>query len=363
MITLTYRGRQAAQIENDLIRMTVTTQGGHIAEIFHKPAGVNPLWTPPWPTIEPGSYDPARHPEYGTGIEAPLLAGILGHNICLDTFGAPSPEEAAAGIPVHGEAPVAPYEVSVIPNGMLLSTTLDKAQLRFERQIRLAPASNVFVFSETVENLSSSDRPIAWTQHATLGPPFLEPGRTLFNISATRSKVIDASFNNGQGLQRPDAEFDWPLCPLKDGRQCDLRVFTDEPVSGGFTAHLMDPAREQSYFLAWSPTTKLLFGYVWRREDYPWLGRWEENHLRTEPPWNGQAVACGMEFGLSPMVGSRRQMVERGTLFGAPCYRWVPARSSLKVRYCAFIATSEYIPESIHWDGEDGIQFAFPGKG
>lgn len=357
MIKLTYRGRQAARIENDLIRVTATIQGGHIAEIFLKQAAVNPLWAPPWPTIEPASYDPAKHPEYGAGGEAHLLSGILGHNICLDTFGAPSPEEAAAGITVHGEAPLAQYEVSAIPNGMLLATALVKAQLRFERQIQLAPASNVLVFSETLENLSPTDRPIAWTQHVTLGPPFLEPGHTLFRASATRSKVIDASFNNGQGLQQPDAEFDWPLCPLRDGRLNDLRVFTDEPVSGGFTAHLMDPAREQSYFLAWSSATKVLFGYVWMRDEYPWLARWEENHLRKEPPWNGQAIACGMEFGLSPMVESRRQMVERGTLFGAPCYRWAPARTSLKVRYCAFITTSEYIPESVDWDGENGIEF------
>jgi hypothetical protein len=358
MIQLTYRQRNAARIENDLIRVTATTQGGHIAEIFHKGAAVNPLWTPPWPTIEPASYDPAKHPEYGASIEASLLAGILGHNVCLDTFGAPSPEETAAGIPVHGEAPLAPYEVSAIPNGMAMSGTLVKAQLRFERQIRLEPASNVLVFAETVENLSATDRPIAWTQHVSLGPPFLELGRTLFRISATRSKVIDASFNGGKGMQQPDAEFDWPFCPRRDGTRSDLRVFTDEPVSGGFTAHLMDPAREQSYFLAWSPATKVLFGYVWRREDYPWLGRWEENHLRTEPPWNGKGVACGMEFGLSPLVESRRQMVERGTLFGVPCYRWVPARARLNVRYCAFITTVESIPESVRWDGDDGIEFA-----
>ena len=65
-----------------------------------------------------------------------------------------------------------------------------------------------------------------------------------------------------------------------------------------------------------------------------------------------------------PMVGSRRQqMVARGTLFGAPCYRWVPHCSSLKVRYCAFITASEYIPESIYWDGEDGIEVGLPGEG
>ena len=27
-----------------------------------------------------------------------------------------------------------------------------------------------------------------------------------------------------------------------------------------------------------SPASKLAFGYVWRRADFPWLGIWEENH-------------------------------------------------------------------------------------
>ena len=356
MITLTYRERQAIRIENESVRVTATVEGGHIAEVLHKGTSVNPLWMPPWPSIEPTRYDPAKHAEYGGSNESQLLSGILGHNICLDTFGAPSPEEAAAGMPVHGEAPVVPYEVSAIPHGMCLAATLARAQLRFERRIRLAPGSAVLLFSETLENLSPSDRPIAWTQHVTIGPPFLEPGRTEFRVSATRSKVIDSEFNGNRGMQRFAAEFDWPFCPRKDGGQYDFRVFTEEPVSGGFTAHLMDPAGEQAYFLAWSPASKVLFGYVWRREDFPWLARWEENHLRTQPPWNGQGLACGMEFGVSPMVESRTHMVARGTMFEAPCSRWAPARTRLEVRYCVFITTSDSIPESVVWDGGNQVQ-------
>jgi hypothetical protein len=353
---VTYHGRQAVRIENELVRITATIEGGHIAEIFHKATAVNPLWTPHWRTMEPGRYDPAKHAEYGGSNESQLLAGILGHNICLDTFGGPSPEEAAAGMPVHGEAPVARYEASAIPDGMRLATTLEKAQLRFERRMVLAPGSNVVSIAETVENLSSTDRPIAWTQHVTIGAPFLEPGRTEFRVSATRSKVIDSEFNGDRGMQKFAAEFAWPYCPRKDGGQYDFRVFTAEPVSGGFTAHLMDPGREQSFFLVRSPTSKVLLGYVWRREDFPWLARWEENHLRPQAPWNSRGLACGMEFGVSPMVESRRQMVARGSLFGVPCYRWAPARARLEVRYCAFVGTFDSIPEGVLWDGGRDVQ-------
>ncbi len=107
----TYHGRRAAAIENEQLRVTVLEEGGHIAEILDKETGVNPLWTPPWPTIEHSAYGPAVHAEYGAGVDGSLLAGIMGHNLCLDIFGGPSAEEAAAGLPVHGEGAVARYEI------------------------------------------------------------------------------------------------------------------------------------------------------------------------------------------------------------------------------------------------------------
>src|SRR5262249_31439001 len=112
MAEITFHNRRAVRIENSALRLTVTMEGGHIAEIFDKASGVNPLWVPPWTSIEPSTYDAARHPEYGANSESRLLSGIMGHNLCLDLFGPPSAEEAAAGLSVHGEASVAPYEVT-----------------------------------------------------------------------------------------------------------------------------------------------------------------------------------------------------------------------------------------------------------
>src|SRR5579883_2113248 len=94
----TYRDRRAVAIENELLRVTVLAEGGHIAEIADKATGVNPLWSPPWASIEPSTFHPDKHTAYGTDAEAKLLAGIMGHNLCMDIFGGPSPEEAAAGM-------------------------------------------------------------------------------------------------------------------------------------------------------------------------------------------------------------------------------------------------------------------------
>src|ERR1700728_5077237 len=106
-----YRGRRATSIENGLLRVTVLHEGGHIAEILDKRSGVNPLWTPPWPSIEPSTYDPQKHPEYGADAESKLLSGIMGHNLCMDIFGGAAPGEGAAGVPVPGAGHVAVDEM------------------------------------------------------------------------------------------------------------------------------------------------------------------------------------------------------------------------------------------------------------
>ena len=132
-----FRGRHAVAIESDHLRVTVLREGGHIAEIFDKQAGVSPLWIPPWPSIEPSSYELSKHPEYGADAEAKLLAGIMGHNLCLDFFGGPSAEEAAAGLTVHGEGSVVPYEITDRAGIVVSKAHLPLAQLNFERSIEL----------------------------------------------------------------------------------------------------------------------------------------------------------------------------------------------------------------------------------
>jgi len=356
MAETTYRGRHAFKIENDQIRVTVLQEGGHIAEIVGRGTGLNPLWTPPWPSIEPSTYSVERHPEYGSDAESRLLAGIMGHNLCLDIFGEPSVEEANGRLTVHGEAPVARYEIVPQDDGLVMHAEFAESRLRFERRLRLWPTAAVVEFGETVENLSATDRPIAWTEHVTLGPPFLEKGATQFRVSATRSKVFENQFGDGDYMLA-GAEFEWPFVPRAGGGFSDLRVFTGEPASCGFTTHLMDPHRDMAYFLSFSPKARVAFGYVWRRADFPWLGIWEENFCRTQPPWNGRTLTRGMEFGASPMPETRRRMIERGNLFGIPAYRWIPAKSCVEVRYRAAIAVLDSTPESLVWSDEDGAIF------
>jgi hypothetical protein len=341
-----YRDRRAATIENNALRVIVLREGGHIAAIEHKASGVNPLWTPPWTSIEPSSYDATAHPQFGSGFDASLLAGIMGHNLCLDLFGGPSEEEAAAGIPAHGETSIAPFEITAEDSTLAMRARLGRAELLVERRIRLDRSA--VRIEEVVTNLASVDRPIGWTQHVTLGPPFLHKGATEFRASATRSKVFEDAFGAHDYLE-PGTEFDWPFAPAASRTdRVDLRRMPDVPSSSAYTTHRMDP-RRPAFFVAFSPDARLAFGYVWKPADFPWMGIWEENASRAQSPWNGRALTRGMEFGVSPFPESRRQMVNRGRLFDTPTFRWLPARGRASVEYCAIAAIADTVPESLDW--------------
>ncbi|HLG97512.1 MAG TPA: hypothetical protein VKX49_14460 [Bryobacteraceae bacterium] len=333
MAEVQFNNRRAVQIENEAIRLTMTVEGGHVAEILHKKSGVNPLWIPPWPSIEPSTYSREKHPEYGSDAESKLLAGLMGHNLCLDLWGSPSPEEAAAGMTVHGEGSILPYEISAGGQELTATCLLPAAQLQVARHVRLE--GERVRFTETVENIAILDRPVAWTQHVTLGPPFLEKGLTQFRAPGTKACSLD------------NREYEWPLKPRNEGGIEDLRMFTKAPVSGGFDAVLMDPGRARGYFYAWSPASQVLLGYVWNRADFPWLGIWEENYSRELPPWNRRTLTRGMEFSASPFPESRRQMIDRKALFGEQGYRWIPAKTKVRVEYSAFITTASSIPEGL----------------
>jgi hypothetical protein len=330
MLRTQFHSRRAVQIENESIRVTVLEEGGHVAEITEKGGGINPLWIPPWPSIEVSSWTPAHALEYGESGDGKLLAGIMGHSLCLDMFGPPSPAEEAAGLGLHGEAGEVLWAISEIPNGLLCRCTLPYAQLEFERKITLL--DNTVKFQERVTNIASLDRPIAWTEHVTLGPPFLESGRTQFLASTSPL---------------------WPAAPLDSspGKSSAAQLNSTEPDilshpdhSGGYAAYLMDESRPFSFFAAWSPTCRTAITYKWRTSDFPWLGVWDENRSRTQAPWSGQTLARGMEFGVSPFPEPRRQMIDRHSLFNRPTYRWISARSSLAAEYEAAISHSDSLP-------------------
>lgn len=327
-----WNGRQGWKLENDRLALFVMAGGGHLAGLWHqdRPA-VNPFWRPIWKSVEPWHYQRRDDRRYGVK----LLACIAGHNLCLHAFGDPSPEEARAGLMCHAEAPVVRWRVirrkrTARRLEFSYGCDLPIARMTFVRTIRMAAGSAIIRISEKITNLARCDVPFTMCQHVTFGPPFVERGVTAFDMPATKGHTIWAGFGKPQRL-KPFTPFTWPDAPGVKGK-IELRYVGREKYSD-FSTHLMDPKQAHAWFSAVNPRLGLLVAYVWSRQDYPWLGMWEEAGGRKTPPWNGKSLTRGMEFANSPFPVGLRRAVDMGKFHGQPTYRWLPAQTSVTYHY------------------------------
>jgi len=322
----TFNGRQAWVLANGWMRVSLLAGGGHIAEVRllsdDPKKNLNPMRVPHYPTIEPYEYDPARDDAvYGTTPHRWLSSGYMGHLLCFPMYGPPSVDEARAGLGNHGEAPIVRWskiKEEVNTDGVTLwyGADLPKTQFRVERAVTLPRGMRTLYVQEWVENLAPFDRPINWMEHATFGPPFVEPGKTVLDSSGT------AIAWEGKGLA------DTPAA---------LRVFQPTPHSGTYYAMRADPARKEQFFALYHPDYRVLLGYVFPSEGNGWINDWQENRSITELPWNGQVIARGIEFGSTPFAEGLRTSVERSSLLGAPAYRWIGAHQRLKTEFTIFV--------------------------
>lgn len=214
---------------------------------------------------------------------------------------------------------------------LVYGADLPDAQIRLQRTISLDPISPVVYCEETALNLATFDRPISWNQHVTFGPPFLESGTTLFDIPATRSKVCSSGFSTRMSI-KADSQFHWPNVQRTDGGSLNLRT-TGTGRFGHYTAHLLDPALKTAFIAVCNPRLRLLVLYLFARNDFPWVGNWEERYNRVHAPWRGREFCRGFEFSTTPFPIPRRVTVANGNLFEQSTYRWLSARGIQKTRY------------------------------
>jgi hypothetical protein len=301
-------GTPALSISNDRLSLAIRSVGGAMVNLLLRD--------------DPHQIDPL-HSRYG-------------HYVCVDGFGGVSPEERSAGLPGHGEANRVPWELvsSRREAGTLtlsFSATLPIVQEVFRRTIHLVDGENVVYVESELESLLGFDRPVNWAEHGTIGPPFLELGTTLVEMSATRAMTRDHATQGGTMPRRLASfqEFTWPMAPAIDGSLIDMRRPPTTTPSRDHTTSLMDPSRELVYLVALNPERRLLFGYVFRRVEYPWTQMWEYY------PDDG-ALARGMEFAVQPFDLPRRQVIDMNTLLGAPTYRWLPAKSTIGSAFLMF---------------------------
>jgi len=312
----------ALDFSNDKLSLTMFPQGGAFAQLILRDEAekISPLWNPMRFARE------AR--------QSPPNNFYRGHFVCVDGFGPVSPEERAAGLPMHGEAHTLPWQMrSADKKGNTLSSTfvvkLPLSEEVFTRTIRLVDGENIVWVESELENLLAFDRPVFWAEHATIGSPFLEAGKTVVDMPAERSRTRTYPQEPAGFRLIAGRDFTWPLAPGKTGAQIDLRAAPLQAGSGGHTASLMDRSRRLVFVTALHPGKRLLVGWVFRREDYPWVQNWESY------PSNS-TLARGLEFGTQPFDLPRRETLQMGSLFDTPTFRILPAKSKLRTSFLIF---------------------------
>jgi hypothetical protein len=317
-----FEGQPAVVLSNGKLELTVTLAGANLANLALAEDATR--FSPYWNT--------ARAVRLAGG-NPPNEAGVLGHFLCLDGFGAPSPEEGKSGYPFHGEASSRRFEIiqstKVGPvASLMMAAQLPLAQEFVTRTVRMVDGESIAYIDTEIDSLLAIDRPISWAEHATLGPPFLEPGKTVVDMPATRCRVRAEKEGPAPGRLEPLKDFTWPKAPLRRGGSVDLLEVPEE-AAYDLASCQIDPARDFGYVTAFRKDRRLLFGYVFRRKDYPWLMSWMN--------YSGDAKAArGIEFATQPFDVSRREAVEAHEMFGTPTYRWLPAKSKIRTRFLLF---------------------------
>jgi hypothetical protein len=321
-----FEGIDAYVLSNDRLELTVVANGGSFANLVMKddPQQLSPLWN---------SARMAR----AAGQQPRRVGSSLGHFVCVDGFGSASPEERKAGLPMHGEAHVLPWQVQKASrdgatSSVTFTVTLPQVQEVFTRTVRMVDGENVIYIESELENLMTFDRPINWGEHATISAPFLEPQVTVVDWPAVRSMTRPDPWIYPEKFRFPPAkEFTWPIVTLRDGSVENIRTVPATLGVSDHTTNLMDPSRKYVYATALNPKVRMIIGWVFKPEEYPWLQDWENY------PENGRVVR-GLEFATQPFDVPRRDAIQRNSLFGAPTYRWLPAKSKLGSRFLIFLA-------------------------
>jgi hypothetical protein len=318
-----FEDRPALVLANDKVELTVIMEGGAMAQIVlaDDKEKINPLWNP---------YAIAR--QAGLGRPASLARG---HFVCLDGFGPASAEERAAGMPFHGEAYMLPWVLqSEQKTGGTLSAAfsvdMPLAHETFARTFHLVDGESIVWVDSSVTSLLSFDRPLFWAEHATVSAPFLEPGKVAVDMPVTKSKTkaVPAQATPTRQL-RSFVDFIWPMGPTAEGQPFDLRTAPMKPGTTDHVTSLIDPSRRLGFVTAIHPEKKLLIGWVFRREEFPWVQTW----LSYPGP---NRMARGLEFSTQPYDLPRAEVLKNGPLFDSPVFRILPAKSTITSSFLMF---------------------------
>ena len=87
----------------------------------------------------------------------------------------------------------------------------------------------------------------------------------------------------------------WPTVLTEEGETLNAGVFNSDSGEGGYRAWLMDANRDYTWFTMYHQDLNLLIGYIFSKEENPWIGDWQENQRSQALPRNGETIAWGLD--------------------------------------------------------------------
>ncbi len=200
------------------------------------------------------------------------------------------------------------------------------------RTFQIVDGESVIYVESELESHLGFDHPVCWAEHATIGSPYLAPEVTVVDMAGARGKTLKHPPRQAVPLRLASfQDFQWPVAPLIAGGTVNLRSTPAVPNSLDHITCLMDPSRRLVWVTAINTAKQLVLGYVFRREEYPWLQDWEYFPANLK-------MARGMEFSSQPFDVPRREAIQTNSMFDAPTYRWLPAKAKIGSRFLLFYA-------------------------
>ncbi|MEP7141866.1 MAG: hypothetical protein ABI707_03290 [Ferruginibacter sp.] len=277
-------------------------------------------------------------------------ANYQGHFVCIGRWGRPSPGEIISGLPDHGE----PANIEWVmeeksKHALQMQAVAAKEGLQVDRTIVMDQHKPVFMVKETVTNINPLGRLFNMVQHPTLAAPFLD-----------EKMIIDCNALNGfdQAHYKNILTnvIEWPLAKDDNNNIIDLK----NPGSSYNAVYtlVVNPQDNYGWITSFSPTHNLLFGYVWKRDHYPWIHLWQ--HYTED-----KIQYRGIEFGTAGIHQPFGEILDTATsVFGEKTFAYIDAGETITKSYfsfCHFANDGFTGVENVYFAKEQLIIKAKPG--
>ncbi len=301
-------------LHNDKTILTIDLFGGAITNFHLKSIDINPLSF---------VFSKEQMPENNKdGVP------YKGHFLCLGRWGEPSSDEINAGLPNHGQVANILWGLEKISaqNNLEMKALARLEGLRVNRKIILDEENPVFVVKEVVQNFGSLGRLYNIVQHPTLAAPFLDQD-TIVDCNA------GVGFDQAFYKQIGSNTLHWPFAKNDKQNEIDLRK-SSQPYNAVFS-FVIKKDDEHGWLTAFSPKHNLLFGYVWKRSDYPWIHLWQ--HYADDI-----IQYRGIEFGTAGIHQPFNEILNTASiLFDEKTVAFIDAGESITKNYFSFIYNTD----------------------